>query len=699
MKKILQISAVAILGSIVALFLFYHAVLFFMPLPVDAANNIHFSSQVLDKDGHLLYTFLNDPDRWQLPVDLKNVDRHFIEATLAIEDHNFYEQHGIDLPAIGRAAFLNVSHGRIISGASTISMQTVRLLEKRKRGFVTKLIEMVHAVRLEQIYTKQQILTLYLELAPYGGNIHGIRAASLRYLNKEPQDLNLAEAALLAGLPQSPSRLRPDRYPQRAKLRRDRVLLSMFKQGFIDRALYEQSIQEPVAVAHFEFPKKAPHFSRYIKVRFTSDKAVQTSLDAALQQFIEQTLKENVDRLRSNGVTNGAVVIIDNKTGKVRAWAGSADFAATRDPGQVDGVISQRSPGSALKPFTYALALETGRYSTTTILDDAPSRYAEYAPRNYDKSFRGQVSLREALVDSLNIPAVEVLEDVGFRVLHALLRDAGLKTLSPDPNHYGLSLTLGSPSVRLLELTNAYAMLARLGVYQPFNVLEKNESASGWRLIKDGAAYVIADILSDTSRLEAVGLYRSALTPKIAFKTGTSYGQRDAWTFAYNPEYTVGVWMGNFNGRSSKALVGIEAAAPLAVRIFDWLYTNKPLVWYAKPDTVVLGPKNDMSIKNTSPALEPGIQENIDPAKRPEIISPAGGAEYFISGIQGSRQEINLQAKAPKEAEKLFWFVNGSLYKTAQPNENIIMPMFPGKYHITCADNFGRSATVDFRVR
>ncbi|MBF0618711.1 MAG: penicillin-binding protein 1C [Candidatus Omnitrophica bacterium] len=697
LKRIL-FGCVALIALSVGL---YGLVLTIVPLPTDAIKNIHYSTEVLDKDGRLLYTFLNDQGRWQLPMELTKLDDRFIKAMLSIEDHNFYRHPGVDVSAIIRSSFLNLSNGRIISGASTISMQTIRLIEGRKRSMVNKVIEIVHAIRLEQLYSKAKILKMYVELAPYGGNIHGVRAASLRYFDKEPDDLTLAESALLAGLPQSPSRLRPDRYPQRAKVRRDRVLASMLRTGDIDQKAYAQAIQQPVIVGYYEFPKEAPHFALYIKSRFTSEKAVRTSLDSRLQQFAQSALKETVDHLKGQGVSNGAIVIIENRTGKVRALVGSADFMSAADQGQVNGALSSRSPGSALKPFTYALALQTGRYSTRTILDDVPSRYAEYLPHNYDKTFRGQVTLRDALVDSLNIPAVEVLDDVGYRVLHELLRDAGLKTLSPDPDRYGLSLTLGSPDVRLIELTNAYAMMARLGVYKPFTLVEADDGTLGRRLLNEGAAYIIADILSDTGRLQSIGLYRNEkINPKIAFKTGTSYGQRDAWTFAYNPEFTVGVWLGNFNGKSSKALVGIEAATPLAVRLFDWMYANNAVVWYVKPGTVLAEANDGLSVKSI------GLDKNtmtrgafVDPAKRPEIVSPAGGAEYFVSGVAGSTHEIDLQAKVPHEAEKLYWFVNGALYKTALPQEKLFLPMTPGMYQITCADNFGRSSTVQFIVR
>lgn len=686
-------------GLVAVMIAVYGVVLLVVPFPHKDIKSIYYSTEVLDKDRRLLYTFLNDKDRWQLPIELNRLDERFVKATLAIEDRNFYKHPGVDFLAVVRSSFLNLTNGRIISGASTISMQTVRLVEGRKRSFLNKIIEMVHAVRLEQLYTKDEILKMYFELAPYGGNIHGVRAASLRYLNKEPGDLTLSESALLAGLPQSPSRLRPDRHPARAKIRRDRVLRAMLDYGAINNKDYVQAVSEPVVVGHYEFPKKAPHFSLYVKARADQEKVLHTTIDEGMQGFAEQALKNAVERLKEQGVTNGAVVIIENKTGKVRAMVGSADFMSVADQGQVNGALARRSPGSALKPFTYALALETGRYSTRTLLDDVPSRYAEYMPRNFDKKFRGKVSLREALVDSLNIPAVEVLDDVGYRLLHELLRESGLKTLSPNPDRYGLSLTLGSPDVRLLELTNTYAMLGRLGVYKPFTVSEGAGDAPGRRLLSDGAAYIVADILSDDLRLQAGGLYRDAKqSPRIAFKTGTSYGQRDAWTFAYNPEYTIGVWLGNFNGKSSKALVGLEVATPVAVLIFDWLYANKTLVWYTKPEMVIAN-SDDLAVKTSAGTVSLARQDFIDSAKKPEIVSPAGGAEYFISGVQGSTHEINLQAKTSGEAQRLYWFVNGELFKTAMPDEKIIMPMTPGMYQITCSDNFGRSSTIFFNVR
>ena len=621
----------------------YIGVLIFCPFPYGVIKNIHYSTAVYDKDGVLLHAFTNADGRWLFPIQLTEVDHDFVNATIAIEDRNFFKHPGIDLSAIVRAVKQNFSNHKVISGASTLSMQTIRLLENRPRNYLSKVIEIVHAIRLETLYSKQDILRMYFELAPYGGNIHGIKAAARKYFNKTPKDLTLSESALLAGLPQSPSRLRPDRYPKRSQKRRDMVLVSMLKNKYIDQRQYDEASADSVSVTLYSFPFETPHFAYLVKKKSLQSEVI-TSIDSKVQHFAENVLKDAVNKLRVSGVTNGAIVVIENATGKVRAYVGSADFWNKEDLGQVDGALSSRSPGSALKPFTYALGFESGLYSTETLIDDSPSRYAEYLPRNYDKKFHGMVTVREALVNSLNIPAVEVLDKIGYTKLYDLLKDGGLTTLKNDPDTYGLSLTLGSPEVRLLELTNAYVSLARLGIYKPYQIFEHSKEDEGHRIISEGASYLVADILSDSSRLDSIGLYRNEkIAPKIVFKTGTSYGQRDAWTFAYNTEYTIGVWLGNFSGSSSKSLVGVESATPVAVRIFDWVYTNKRSPWYSMPRTVALRNGQDMYVKNAN-TVETQVVTARDRDK-PQIVSPAGGAEYFISGPQGAVPQLPFSVK------------------------------------------------------
>jgi len=578
--------AIIFIGGMFSVFLFV-AILQIFPFPHKAIEEIGYSKCILDKEGNLLRAFTGQNDSWLLPVELREINPNFTNATLSIEDKRFRHHRGVDLAAMIRAVKQNLSNRKIISGASTISMQVIRILEGRKRTLPNKIIEIVHAIHLETLYSKEDILRLYFEIAPYGGNIHGIKAASSRYFHKYPEDLTLVECALLAGIPQSPSRLRPDRYPNRAKQRRDRVLLSMFKNGYITDEEYTNAISEPVIAGNFPSPFNAPHFTRFVKNKISDEINAFTSLDSDIQHFAELALRETVRQLRPQGVTNGAIVFIENETGKIRAMVGSNDFFSEEDSGQINGATSSRCPGSALKPFTYALAIDKGLYTPRMILADVPVQYNGYAPLDYDKKYRGPVTVREALVDSLNIPAVEVLDKISYRKLYLFLKGAGITTLKKLPEHYGLSLTLGSGDVKLLELTNAYAVLARSGIYKPYSFLDSPDSDSSKRVLSEAAAYIVTDILSDSKRLKAVGIYRdSKIHPKVAFKTGTSYGHRDAWTVMYNPEYTVGVWLGNFSAKPSKALVGIEAATPVAVRIFDWLYTKRPAPWYEMPDKV-----------------------------------------------------------------------------------------------------------------
>jgi membrane carboxypeptidase/penicillin-binding protein PbpC len=297
----------------------------------------------------------------------------------------------------------------------------------------------------------------------------------------------------------------------------------------------------------------------------------------------------------------------------------------------------------------------------------------------------------------LNIPAVEVLDKVGYGSLYSLLRQSGISTLRKSPESYGLSLTLGSSGVTLLELTNAYAMLARLGVYKPYVLEEGENDQQGERIISDGAAYIVADILSDSSRLQEIDIYRNEkIMPKVAFKTGTSYGQRDAWAFAYNRDYTIGVWLGNFSGSPSKALVGIEASVPVAFKIFDWLYSNQTATWYDRPNSIGLRSSDDLFVKSS---VLPASSVEFSDKDKPQIISPDSGAAYFLSGPQGTPQKLSFSARPGHGTSEFYWFLNGRLLSQASPGEKLFWPMKPGQYNLTCSDNFGRSSTAIFIVR
>ena len=586
LRRIGKSLIVTFIGVVVA----FYTLSTIFPFPQEKLENLRrqrHSTLVQDRDGRLLRPFLSRDESWLFWVDIDEISPRIIQATVAAEDERFRVHPGVDPIAVVRAAWSNFRQGHIVSGASTLTMQIARLIEPRPRTYSTKIIEAFRALQLERLRTKRQILEIYLNLAPYGGNLVGVEAASLAYFRKHAKDLTLGEAALLSGLVQSPTRLRPDRHPRRAQRRRDHVLKRMFTCGYITKEQLRVALKEPVQVSRSPFSFDAPHFTRMLFQQHSHQTALRTTLDRHIQHVAETALRDRVDALRPQGVTNGSVVVIENATAAVRALVGSCDFFSVEDCGQINGTKAARSPGSALKPFTYALAFDLGIASPSTVLADVPRNFSGYVPENYDRGYQGPVTAREALAKSLNMPAVTLLKKVGTRNLLTLLRECGLTTLSKAPDHYGLALTLGSCETRLLDLTNAYACLARLGIHRPYRLLEDDPPTSARRVFSEGTAYLVADILSDVERPGGECLWKSKWTQvRLAWKTGTSHGHRDAWAFAYTPKYTVGVWIGNFSGKASRALVGVEAAAPVAARIIDHLHSQGSFAWYARPDSV-----------------------------------------------------------------------------------------------------------------
>jgi len=696
------------------------------PFPVESFTNIDYSKSVYDKEGNLLRVFLNNDDSWVMPIELDEINTCVINATIAIEDKRFYSHFGVDPLAVMRALKLNVSNGRIISGASTLSMQVIRIVEGRERTFKNKVIEAMHAVCLEALFTKKEILKLYLDCAPYGGNIYGIKAASYRYFGKHPKDLTLEESALLAGLPQSPSRFRPDRFSDRAKNRRDNVLESMAANGYITSKEKERALNLPVNVSLKKYPFKVPHFTRFMMSR-SNEVNIRTTLDPDIQYYSEELLKRQIDVYKDLGISNGAIVVIENSTGKLRAMVGSKDYFDNESSGQINGTLINRSPGSALKPFVYALAFDKGIYTPSARVEDERFSYGGYSPVDYDEMYRGSVTVRQALVDSLNVPAIRANQEVGMLNFYFLLRRLGFSTITKSPDHYGLSLVLGSCEVKLLELARAYSCIARGGIYKPLVYEEGHEPGIGKRIFSEEASYLVTDILSDDERLKAMGIYRTQYGSKFAFKTGTSYDHRDAWTVAYNPEYTVAVWFGNFSGNSSKTLVGVETAAPVAAEIFDHLYQNKKAPWYSMPRGIserqvcaltgepvsekCANVVNDLYIKGKSRTRECELHgrsvvlsednrslDHLRPVK-PVIVSPSSGCEYYITEFGNMSDKLPLVTNNEKGETPVFWFINGNYYGESVPGEKLLWQMKKGAHSITCADQAGQSSTVGIVVR
>ncbi|MDP8240344.1 MAG: penicillin-binding protein 1C [Candidatus Hatepunaea meridiana] len=550
------------------------------------------STQILDKNSHPLRVYTASDDHYHFNVTLDKVSPYLISSTLAYEDRWFYYHPGLNVISVFRALRMNLKASRVVSGGSTITQQVARMMSPRPRTIRAKLIEALRALHLEIIYSKDEILEFYFNLAPYGGNIRGVAAASRIYFDKPPSELGPGEAALLAALPKSPSRLRPDRHPAAARERRNEVLKRMLKWGYIDDVKYELSLSEQVPTNRNQFPVHVPHLCDDLHRRFRNKGGIfTTTIDLNVQILARNLLTRHLEPLRSRGISNGSVVIIENKTNAVRALIGSADYFDTEHAGQVNGVIAPRSPGSTLKPFAYALSMDAGLITSLSLLNDVPISFSGYEPDNYDEKFHGVVTVETALTKSMNVPAVNLVDRLGNDRLYNFLKAGGFSTLTEPCEYYGLPIILGGTGVKLIELTNLYACLANGGKYRRYRVVSEKESDSKIAIASDSllssaASYILTDILSKLHRPDFPSHWESAVhLPKIAWKTGTSYGHRDAWSIGYNPNWTVGVWIGNFSGVGSPALVGADAATPLLFDLFTALEPEGG-TWFERPPSV-----------------------------------------------------------------------------------------------------------------
>ena len=556
------------------------------------------STVVLDRSGKWLRAFTASDEMWRLPEpSLDAVSPRFQTAMLTYEDQWFYHHWGINPVALTGAAFDNLKAGEIVRGGSTITMQLARLMEPKDRTLPNKLIEMFRALQLELTYTKSEILTYYFNMLPYGGNIVGSAAASRLYFNKPQSALSLGEAALLAAIPNSPERLRPDRFPERARKARKKVLLRMKDAGEISEQRLQEALQEPIPAERYPLPFKAPHLSRLLTNKQSSivsehvgNQWIHTTIDQRYQDTAERILRERLRPLQGQGVSTGAVVIIDTKSHEVLAMVGSHDFFDKPSAGQVNGTLALRSPGSTLKPFIYALAIDKGLITPQTLVFDVPVDYVGYSPVNYDEKFTGYITAREALARSLNVPAVNLYAKMGKNQLYGFLKQAGISTLS-DQEEYGLSLILGGCGINLLELTNLYAGLANMGEFAPYHLIvnrdtkgKKRKKASTSRLLQPETSWIVTEMLTTLKRPDFPESFEHTGTmPRVAWKTGTSYGHRDAWSIGYSPELTIGVWIGNFNGTGAPILSGAEAAAPILFALFTALSGEKAHQWFTEP--------------------------------------------------------------------------------------------------------------------
>lgn len=595
----------------------------------------------LARDGSSLrQTLTPKGDRTQPHVPLSELPDVLVNATLAAEDRRFWSHGGVDLLATARAFRDNLLSGRIVSGASTIHQQLIKAAAAAggRRTLGVKLREALQARRLAMSWPRERILAEYLGRISYGNLLTGCTAAASGYFNKPLTDLTLSEAAFLAALPQSPSRLNPYRNKESARSRQQHILATMKQLGWVTGEQLQAALAEPQVLQRFTGGFEAPHAVGMLqKLPEPASDRVRTTIDAALQRQVERIMAGHLSVLRDRHVTQASAVVLDNASGDILALAGSRDFFA-EDGGQINGAWVAHSPGSAIKPFTYELAFERG-FHPASMLGDLPVEFSSatgtYRPENYAHRFYGPITCREALGNSLNIAAVRLLNDLGgAEPLLRRLRDLGLGTLTETPGHYGLGLTIGNAPVRLIELANAYACLARLGAWLPWRLSCEQPAAAPRQLLNKEASYLCADILSDNqARSLTFGLNSPLRLPfRVAVKTGTSQSYRDNWTLGYTPRFTVAVWTGNFDNTPMQEVSGVTGAAPVWRDIFLHLHEHQPPEWYAEPEGVQrarIDPRNGRLLTARSPAVRLSREEVFMNGCLP---SAAGSMDYDERG-------------------------------------------------------------------
>ncbi len=634
--------------------------------------------EVTARDGTLLRAFTVADGRWRLEPGA--VDPGFLAMLVAYEDKRFYRHRGVDPLALLRAAGQAAAAGRVVSGGSTLTMQVARLLEGGGTGRIAgKLRQIRVALALERRLTKDQILGLYLRLAPYGGNLEGIRAATLAYFGKEPRRLTPAESALLVALPQSPEARRPDRAPELAAAARARVLARLADEGALDPDRARTALSEPVPTARRPFPALAPHLADQLRRATPTAGHIATTIDPALQKSLE-ALAARAART-SPARASLALLVADHRTGEILASVGSSDWTDAARAGFIDMTRALRSPGSTLKPFVYALAFDEGLAHPETLIEDRPVAFGSYAPQNFDRSFRGTVTAREALQLSLNIPVVSLTEALGPARLLSTLRKAGAEPVLPG-GEPGLAVALGGVGLTLEDLVSAYAALARLGRPVRLAATPGAPQPDG-ALFSPEAAWLVADILA--------GLPPPANAParRIAYKTGTSYGHRDAWAVGFDGAHVAGVWMGRPDGASLPGAFGGELAAPVLFDAFARIGPAPVALPPPPPATLILP---NARLPQPLQRFRPRGDGTVAAPDGPEIAFPPDGAEVE----PGPSLALKVRGGTPP----FTWVANGAPVVLAGRARETALPA-PGPGHLTLSviDARGLSARAEVLLR
>jgi penicillin-binding protein 1C len=641
---------------------------------------IETSVEVVDRDGDLLRAFTVADGRWRL--EQGPVDPGFVSLLIAYEDKRFLTHGGVDPLALLRAGLQAATSGRVVSGGSTLTMQVARLLEDSGTGRWTGKVRQIRlALALERRLTKDQILDLYLRIAPYGGNLEGVRAASIAYFGKEPRRLTQAEAALLVAIPQSPEARRPDRFPAAAAEARSQVLDRMEKAGLLDPEKAAVARAEPVPGQRRPFPERAALLAERLRRDNPLTTVHRTTLDGGLQAALE-VLAADAAR-RAGERLSAAILVADHRTGEILASVGTADWGDDRRQGFIDMTLALRSPGSTLKPFVYAMAFDQGLAHPETLIEDRPVAFGTYAPQNFDRTFRGTLPVREALIQSLNIPVIGLTDRLGPANLLAALRRAGARTEVPG-GQPGLAVALGGLGISLRDLVQAYAALARLGSPIRLSEIPGGAGALPQRLFAPEAAWLTADILA---RLPPPP---GAAPGRLAYKTGTSYGHRDALAVGFDGRHVVGVWLGRADGTPVPGAFGGDLAAPILFEVFGRLKPVFDLLPPPPPTTLMLPNER---LPQPLRAFRPGGETLTAGASgRPKVaFPPEGAALETLDGL--------IVVKVRDGTPPFQWLVNGSPSAMGQPGRQTTLALGgAGFYRLSVIDAEGRSASVSVSV-
>ncbi len=733
MKKIL-ISIVILIAGVFA-FLWFS-----IDVNPDRVTTIYGSPALYDINGKLFHVRLSPDSEWQIQIPLNEMGKWLPLVAVNAEDGRFFSHPGIDLIALMRAIFQDLTRGRVVSGASTITTQVIRMAvserERRKRTLPTKIREFIMALKIERELTKEQILECYLNLAPFGGNIRGVQAASLIYFGKTASQISRGEACLLIGMLKGPTLYRPDLRPSAARRRRNDIIALMERKNVFTYEEARRAYREELPGRKFEMPSRAWHYS---ELMFSQNpqhvQRYDTTLNLEIQVKLEAILKQSLNEFpRSITLSAG---IVDNKVAELVGWVGNARFVYKSDSSSsswVDCGRAPRSPGSTLKPLAYLSAIEQGILTPSTLLADTSAAFSGRAPRNFDLQYRGAVTARSALSESLNAPAVRVLRFAGNDNVLNLMREAGLRHLNQSSKYYGDSLILGGCDVTLLEELEAYTMIASLGIHRPLRLLQEAPEISG-RLASSAGCWLISDILIHRGELSMLARNTLGAKWRVALKTGTSYGLRDAWCAAWTPDYTVVVWAGNPEGDSWPGLVGARAAAPVAVKILRSVSPKSE--WYDKPSNLTMQKvcalsgkpptalcpslkyewaidgvtktfpcnmhviKEGQSVVNMPAGFSESLKNNnerIDINKKSStlsIISPIPGASYFAAPLDYERK---IPMKAEGSKGRLWWYLDGVYIGSSEGKSTFFHDVPDGEHVISAADEAGHSAKVNVKV-